>query len=660
MKIILTERNETIDYAAEELKKYITAMSRGRIVPTVTECGGADEGITLALLSTLSLDGAEIYDPMNDDIMDVDVKDGVGHIAGSNYRSILFGVYKYCYSLGCRYLRPGPDGDYIPKADVLNHSFKYRKRADSPIRCEIIEGNVSYEHCRETVLYLPKIYMNAYMIEGYVPYSYLHKWYGHVGNTALRRKGYYADYNMLDDYMRLLERDIKKTGLQLHTLGHAWMFEKLGMKHSAEARNSPSPLRDEYKKYVAEVGGKRELYHGSQFYTNFCYSNPEAREILVDTVVDYAKTNPHVDYVHLWLADSTNNWCECAECRKLEPSDHYVKFLNEVDAALTAAGLDTRIVLIMYVETVRPPKTLKLDHPERFIMTVAIGSHYENGYKKEECNEPLPPFELNNFKAFSPQLQFKCHDEWKKITHGARSAIFEYRFYMDHYADLGYMQIARETYRDMRSLDAMDFQGCMTDKTHRNYMPTALPMIVMGETLFDHSIDYETMTREYFEGAFGKDGAACREYLEKLTDLLSPSNFRIDAKLDIENRGVGETVSNKESWKNNPAVAEKAEKIPALLSEFVPVIDDNIAYATTISQMDSWRYLKYHSKIVEIFSRLLLAGAKGDIEKAQEVYFELEKYISENELCFHYVFDGFLFLRSLRRKIGLPAVPYYD
>ena len=38
----------------------------------------------------------------------------------------------------------------------------------------------------------------------------------------------------------------------------------------------------------------------------------------------------------------------------------------------------------------------------------------------------------------------------------------------------------------------------------------------------------------------------------------------------------------------------------------------------------------------------------------------VEKYISENELCFHYVFDGFLFLRSLRRKINLPAVAYYD
>ena len=659
MKIILKRRSETIEYAADELKKYITVMSRGLISPLVTEIGEASEGITLGTLSMLSLDESDLNDSVVDDIIDVSVKDGVGYIAGSNERSILYGVYKYCASLGCRYLRPGPDGDYIPKADVTNHTFIYRKKADSPIRCEIIEGAVSYEHCRDTVLYLPKIYMNAYMIEGYVPYTYMHKWYGHIGNTRLRRRGQVTSYEMLSDYINLLMRDVKKTGLQLHTLGHGWMFEKFGIVNGAHT-DAKSHLTEEARKYVALVNGRRELYGDSTFYTHFCYSNPAARKILVDTVVDYAKNNRHVDYVHIWLADATNNWCECEECQRDEPSDHYVRLLNEIDEALTGEGLDTRIVMIMYVETVRPPKKLTLNNPGRFLMTVAIGNHYENGYKREKNDEEIPPYTLNNFKPFSAPLQLKCHDDWKKRCAGLRSSVFEYRFYIDHYADLGYMQIARETYRDMRSLDSVGFDGIMTDKTHRSYMPTALPLIIMGHTMFDHGLDFEKSVNEYFEGAFGKDGSKCREYLERLSYLLSVSNFRISEKLDIDGAGIGKAVSDNATWIDNPDVKMRAIEIPGVVDEFLPVIEDNIAYAEDNARLYSWIYLSYHAEIVKLFSKVLYAGASGDMDKAREEYKALEEYIGKNELSFHRVFDGFLYLRYLRQKLEIPPFPYYD
>ena len=166
MKIITAQRGQTVAYAAEELKKYILTMSRGKIVPEITYVdfitkGDYEEGIVLGLLDELSLDVSDLDDAYIEDIIDIDVKSCKGYIAGSNARSILMGVYKYCTSAGCRFLRPGPDGDFVPKSDLVNHSYKYRKKADYPFRCEIIEGAVSYEHCRETVYYLPKIGMNS-------------------------------------------------------------------------------------------------------------------------------------------------------------------------------------------------------------------------------------------------------------------------------------------------------------------------------------------------------------------------------------------------------------------------------------------------------------------------------------------------------------------
>ena len=197
MKIVTTHQDETISYAAEELKKYILAMSRGKINPEIAYVdmimkSDYESGIVLGFLDELSLDISDLEDAFIEDIIDIDVKSCKGYIAGSNERSILMGVYKYCTSAGCRFLRPGPDGDYVPKADLQNHSYKYRKKADYPFRGECCEGAISYEHMRDTVYWMPKVGMNMYMIEGIVPYSYMNRWSAHKANRVLT--GEDADY----------------------------------------------------------------------------------------------------------------------------------------------------------------------------------------------------------------------------------------------------------------------------------------------------------------------------------------------------------------------------------------------------------------------------------------------------------------------------------
>lgn len=664
MKIITMQKGDTAEYAAAELKKYITQLSRGQVVPElcfVEELppDAEKDSIVLASLEELSLDQSDLFDPFVEDIIDIDIRNGAGYIAGSNPRSILMGVYKYCTSAGCRFIRPGADGDYVPHMDVLAHSFKYRKKADHPFRGECSEGSISYENMRDTVYWLPKIGMNMYMIEGLVPYTYMHKWYGHVGNKKLRQKGQVTDYQMLRDYMDLLEQDIKKTGLQLHTLGHGWMFEKLGI-HEGPPQMAMAALREEDKKYLAMLNGKRGLNNGHTFYTHFCYSNPEARKLLVNTLVEYIQKKPFVDFVHVWLADASNNQCECDECRKMHPSDYYVMLLNELDAELERIGSKTRLVFILYVDTERPPEKMRLKHPERFILLSAIGLHYEKGYVEEPFTDPVPAYERNNYHPAPAPLRLKWHRDWKALCNNIPSVIYEYRFYTDMYCDLGNMQIAKETHRDMRSLKNVAFQGCMSDQTHRMYLPTALPLIMMGQTLFDSGTEFDQAADDYFAGAFGAEGGKCREYLETLSSLLCPSNFRVGGANGVEEEGLGNIETQKMCWINNETVAGKAAQIPSVIEDFLPVIERNIACSADPAQRLSWRYLKYHSSICTLFSEILLAGAENRMEDAKEKYDEMEEYLSEHELEFHNAFDVFLFLRTLRLKLGLPQFNYYD
>ena len=101
MKIRIVRRSETVEYAVEELIKYLRTMTEGRLLPMLEivesfDLPIQDDAIALGLLEELSLDASDVEDPVADDVIDVDVKNGVGYIAGSNERSILMGVYKYC------------------------------------------------------------------------------------------------------------------------------------------------------------------------------------------------------------------------------------------------------------------------------------------------------------------------------------------------------------------------------------------------------------------------------------------------------------------------------------------------------------------------------------------------------------------------------------
>ena len=86
-------------------------------------------------------------------------------------------------------------------------------------------------------------------------------------------------------------------------------------------------------------------------------------DAFADLVVKYAKSNPAVDYLHVWLADEYNNVCECEGCRQTTPSDQYVSLLNEIDRRLTAEKLPTRIVFLLYQELLWPPSRRGLRIP---------------------------------------------------------------------------------------------------------------------------------------------------------------------------------------------------------------------------------------------------------------------------------------------------------
>ncbi len=652
IKAYITFKSQTSEYILSELEKYVSKVTDGQMCVTVTDDTSAKDTLALGLLDDFSLDTSDLSDPFIEDIIDINVKNGVGYIAGSNQRSVLLGLYKYLYFAGCRFLRPGDDGEIIPYRDLSDFECVYRKKADSNFRGQCTEGSASYEHYRDMVYWLPKVGGNMFMIEGFVPYTYMHKWYGHVGNTVLRKSGQVTDYDFLEQKIALLEKDIQRTGMQFHNLGHDWMFLKFGIQRKHDT------LSPENHQYIALRNGKREIKK-ELFYTQLCYSNPEVRKRLSDFVVEYLEKKPYIDYLHLWLADSTNNDCECDECVKMHPSDWYVVLLNDIEKKMTERGIKTRLVFIQYVETVRPPEKMRLENPDKFTLLTAIGVDYTEGYKKEKYEGEIPKYERNKFKGFPSRLCLDWTEQWLEMHGGMTSMVFEYRFYIDHFNDAGYMRIAKETYRDMKRIKEMGFSGNMSDQTPRNFLPTSLPMIVEAQTLFDLDTDYESLVDDYFDSAFGADGKKCRGYLEKISELFSPHLIRRGGWVPVEDVGTANFDSKKETWQNNPEYVAKLKQIPGVIDAFLPTIEKNMSIANECQAL-SWKYLWYHAKITKGISDVFATAGANDIEGAQQKYNKLIDEISAYELEIHRVFDFFLFNRHFRAKLSLPSIPYYS
>ena len=87
----------TVDYAAEELKKYLRMMMpECGDIDIERACGGVpNDGFVLGLMQDFGISTSEAADVELDDILHIDTTDNGGIIAGSNPRSVLLAVYRF-------------------------------------------------------------------------------------------------------------------------------------------------------------------------------------------------------------------------------------------------------------------------------------------------------------------------------------------------------------------------------------------------------------------------------------------------------------------------------------------------------------------------------------------------------------------------------------
>ncbi|MBO5909771.1 MAG: hypothetical protein J6Q67_08545, partial [Clostridia bacterium] len=126
LRINKLKAHTTIDFAAEELRKYIRMMMPHSGNVEIEYVPNATSGFRLGLMQDIGLDVSDVSDTALDDIIYIDTDCNGGIIAGDNPRSVLLAVYEYLRQNGCRWLLPGVDGEYIPITDIKPVKYRHK------------------------------------------------------------------------------------------------------------------------------------------------------------------------------------------------------------------------------------------------------------------------------------------------------------------------------------------------------------------------------------------------------------------------------------------------------------------------------------------------------------------------------------------------------
>ena len=619
--------DHVIDFAAEELKKYLRMMMPACGDIAIVYQPGAEDGFRLGLLEDFGLDTSDVEEPVLDDVVQILADENGGILAGSNPRSVLFAVYRYLKENGCRWLFPGVDGEYIPMQPV--QPVTYRHKASHRFRGHCNEGAEFQQSMLETIDYFAKLEMNVYMLEFDIPFTYYNTYYTHRHNEENRPPEPVTPDTVLQ-WKRQCEAEIAKRGLQFHDMGHGWTAEPFGISSTAGWAASTQEIPAEVKECLAMTDGERKLWGGVPLNTNLCMSKPEVRTRMAQAIADYAENHQNVSYIHVWLADGSRNHCECEECRKLRPSDYYIMIMNELDEELTRRNLASKIVFIAYVDTLFAPRQEKIRNPGRFALLYApIQRSYTSSIRMDKITEP-PEYERNRWASpTSSEANAAFLLDWQKDWHGP-CFTYEYHFWRHMCYDPGAMTLSRRIYEDILAYRKVGLDGIVEDGSQRCFFPNGLALNVYAAALLDCDCDYDAVVDDYLRHCYGESWTEVKDYL-----------LRISEAFDFAYLEGERSAEPAKGAFYNPVHAEILKTIPALTADARAIAEANSRLPIRVQSV-CMRLLLRHAEYCERLSEVMTAKALGEDAKAHELWdafrcdfgkyeFELERWFDHGQ-----------------------------
>ncbi len=637
INVLSEKENCTLEFAALELKRYLAKMANEQVEISITHNSSNnkyDNCINLGLYENFNISPTELEDKNLDDAVYAKIDNLNGIISGPNPRSVLFSVYRFLEASGCRWIRPGKDGELIPKVSIFSLCIEINEKAGYRYRGYSTLGTYSIESYIDKIDWSAKMGINSIMNESFLPVKEFANYYGR--NFKSIKKPEKRSIGEIMSYHRMGIAEIKKRGLIYNAVGHGWTGVAIGLTEEETSRGGIDTIPEDKAQYLAQVNGHRRINNGSLKHTDLCYGNPKVRGMLVKAICDYAENHQYIDILHFWMSDGIGTHCECERCKDTLPSDFYVMILNAVDEELTIRKLKTRIAFIVYTDTDWAPQKTAFKNQDRFIMLFTNHTrNYQDPYVYESKTATIPPYRRNkNPILFETESFYVVLKEWRKWFQGD-SFIWDFHYTNYHFLDQGQYYGNWVMEEDIRRLRKMGINGSLTCSVLRAHYPTSFPIYLFAKMHWKPELSMEQLANEYYQAAFGDGWNQCLEYMKSLSEEINPFNI-VPFTKNLPPRNY-----------SREEVIDKLHKIPSIVENYRKVIEKNVLNNNKTHAL-SWKYIFIHMEMVKLLSYSIRAKIDGDDEISSMYWEMLTEYMMMNENRLDSVLDPWWFFFAFK------------
>ena len=243
------------------------------------------------------------------------------------------------------------------------------------------------------------------------------------------------------------------------------------------------------------------LRNGKRLPTQLCLTNNAVLEIVKDSVRSFFKSSPISDVISVSQDDNTQ-YCQCENCSKIDNNEgstagSLIHFVNEIAKDFP----DKTISTLAYQYTRKPPKTKPL---ENVLITLC----------SIECDRSIPIDE--GCKDFSTDLK-----GWSSLTDNIRIWDYTTQFtnFLAPFPNWG-------TIKPNINLFVQNNAKWIFEQHSRNDSELfELRSYVMAKLLWDPSLNFNTLIKDFNDKYYGDGGKYITEYISKIQNQIDNTSF---------------------------------------------------------------------------------------------------------------------------------------
>lgn len=465
-------------FAGAELNRYLEQLAG---VPFPVTEQPTERSIVIGSAADLIGHPGNIAIPLlENEAYGIVVRDERIYIVGGTERTMLYAVYDFLSTLGCRWIAPafahyeGKAQDvplrtelaYVYTGDIIKRPLlKYRKLYIEEGRSHTIES------LRQLVDWMPKSRFNILV----APLDY-------QGHGRVR----------WDNWRDALIPELTKRGITIEVGGH-------GYQNFLNAKMESGRLFAEHPQWFGmDDQGNRT----AEPRVVFCTSNADALTYLHERIRNYLKARPEIEIFDFWPPDS-ERWCTCADCALLgAPADRHALLVNQTAQYLRANCPQVKLECLAYLQYTDPPVHTTLDSCV-LLDFCPIDQHFEHQiYEKESENN----------RVYNERLR-----SWLSKFNGDISVYSYYRKYawrslpniIPHYIQ-----------NDLRYYHDIGVNGISVYSEPGDWFTYGLNHYVLGQLAWNPYTNVDSLIQEYCSTLYGEAAPLVKGIYAELAQIV--------------------------------------------------------------------------------------------------------------------------------------------